>query len=136
MGAKVGPTDDEGKEVPTIPVSRFVWERQVKRLTTLDPGIKQFGVFLATYCTVKTGADIRPGITLLSEDLGLSRRQIIRKMQQLSDTGLIQQLSDGARKGRPSEGRRGEASVYRLSMPVDAATRFDARPDPDEDGPQ
>lgn len=127
------PRDVTGQPLRLMPASRFEWERQIKRATLLSPQVKQFAVFVGTYSTASTGRDVRPGLTLLADDTGLSRRQLIRKMQELQSLGLLEQLSDGSTSGRPREGRKGMASVYRLTLPVDASTRYAYRPSPGED---
>jgi hypothetical protein len=122
-----------GSPVKLLPAARFEWERQIKRMTNVPTHVKQFAVFVGTYSTATTGRDVRPGLTLLADDIGLSRRQVIRNLHELQRLGLLELLSDGSTTGRPREGRRGMASVYRLTLPIDASTRYSYRADARED---
>ena len=76
--------------------------------------MKLTGYALATYVN-GDGTNAHPGIAGLSRATGLHRAPVIRALSQLEAEGFIVAVSHGGGKGA----KRGNATVYSLSVPVD-----------------
>ena len=95
------------------PLSRFEWERLIRELE-LSAAQKVTAYAMATYVN-GDGTNAHPGVNGLMKATGLSRSSVLRALEALESDGLIAIVSRGGGKGV----RRGNASIYALSVPVD-----------------
>lgn len=95
------------------PLSRFEWERLIRELE-LSSAQKVTAYALATYVN-GDGSNAHPGISGLAKATGLHRATVIRALFQLESEGFIVAVEHGGGKGA----KRGNATVYALSVPVD-----------------
>ena len=95
------------------PLSRFEWERLIRELD-LSSAMKLTSYALATYVN-GDGSNAHPGIAGLVKATGLHRATVIRALSELESEGFIVTVSHGGGKGA----KRGNATVYALSVPVD-----------------
>ena len=98
----------------TPPLDRFEWEKLIRGLECLTMAEKCTAYALATYVNAD-GTNAHPGIEKLATATGAHRATVIRTLARLESEGLIKALSEGGGKGV----RRGNATVWELSVPVD-----------------
>jgi len=104
------------------PVSRFEWERLIRR-AVLPVRVKLVALVLSTYAD-PNGTRVRPGLESLAGDTGQSTSTVKRCVQALRDEyGLLLQVSRGG--GRSGHGK---ATEYRLVFPEDLLERVDLVP--------
>lgn len=98
------------------PVSRFAWERIVRRVVMPGP-TKLVGFVMAQYGDQR-GEQIRPGTDRLASACGMGERTCERHLAALRDMGLIERVSNGG-------GPRRLAARYRLTIPEDLLERVE-----------
>ncbi len=96
---------------PLQEVGRFEWERIIKKCDFTQMSTRLVALLLATYAS-EDGSRIYPGRERLAAVSGLSQRQVTRSLVKLEDLGLVFKVHNGS-----SIGKRGLASVYRLTSP-------------------
>ena len=106
----------------TPPLGRFEWERLIRELP-LTAAMKNTAYALATYVN-GDGTNAHPGVSALSTATGLHRATVIRALSELEVAGFIHPISRGGGK----DARRGDATVYELSVPVDNSRGKHRRP--------
>lgn len=106
-------TDD-----PDTCAGRYDWERLIRRVRLGAPA-KAVALAMATYADAD-GSRVRPGVARLAAVTELSERSVYSALKKLRALGLVDCLSRGGHRG---EGR--EASVYRLTIPVDLIDRVE-----------
>jgi hypothetical protein len=93
---------------------KTTWRKALMR-SDLIASVKMTGVAACEFADSKTGARIYPGVGLLAESVGLSRRSVIEHTQILVDAGWLKQLYQG--KGAKLVGGKRLANEYQLSFP-------------------
>jgi hypothetical protein len=88
------------------------WTRAWARVLA-GPPVKAVGFALLTWADYRTGADIRPGYSLLMHVTGIgSKTTVSNSLSQIRDWGFVWKYKEG-------NARRKEADVYRLTFPGD-----------------
>lgn len=106
-----------------VPLGRFEWEQIILRCKFAQTGVKHVGLTAATWATTTTGANVRPGIALLSATTGLSDRPVRRYLKELERFGLLHLVNSGSNFGRAGKGM---ASMYQLTAPEAFALSYEA----------
>lgn len=96
---------------PLVEIGRFEWERIIKKCAFNQMSTKLVALLLATYAS-EDGSRIYPGRERLAAGAGISTKQVSRALVKLEELGLVFKLHNGS-----SIGKRGLASVYRLTAP-------------------
>lgn len=91
------------------PVSRFDWERWIKRLR-LTPKDKYMALMVATYGNAD-GSEVRPGVDELVLAACVSKATVKRQLATLRELGLLDLVSRANRYA-------GLADVYQLTVPA------------------
>jgi len=115
---------------------RYDWERVV-RSSDLPPTTKLVALLLATH-SGKNGGNAHPGNRALAEQVRCSTKTITRHLAALVKAGLIEKTEEGRSFGRPADGEKAKASVYRLisqdtQVSPDNPGTEDTRMSPDND---
>lgn len=98
-------------------VSRFEWERVVRRLT-LKSSTKLVALTLATYAD-RDGTNAHPGVDRLACDCSLNPDVVRRHLKILREQiGLLERTVEGSKQGR-----RRLADSYDLAVPADLLQR-------------
>lgn len=95
----------------TRPMSRFDWERVVRRARALPLATKGVAYTLATYAD-DDGGGIFPGEQRLAAVCGIGERMVRKHVAALRAAGLLEHVSRANRAA-------GRADVHRLAVPVD-----------------
>ena len=95
------------------PLDRFEWERLIRELP-FPLAVKCTAYALATYMN-GDGSNAHPGIPRLIRATGSSKSTVIRSLDALECAGFIRV----AVKGGGKDVKRGIATVWELSVPVD-----------------
>jgi hypothetical protein len=101
-----------------MPMSRFEWERLIRRMVLAKP-VKLVALVLATYAD-PDGTRVRPGVDVLADVTGDSARNVRRVVTMLRDLDLLTLVSRGGGRGG-----KGRAAEYRLTVPVDLLDRVE-----------
>ena len=112
-------------EVSARRVDKFTHMNAVRDSRALDGSDKLILYTLVSHAK-QAGHDVRPGLSLLAEETGISVATLKRRVPDLIRKGYLLQLTSG--KGGNSK----HASLYHLSLPVDVAIEVTANGSPDE----
>ncbi|MGB7363326.1 MAG: helix-turn-helix domain-containing protein [Rhodococcus sp. (in: high G+C Gram-positive bacteria)] len=105
--SRVGPLD-AALDGPIESVSRFEWERVVRRVY-MPPTTKLLALTMATYADAD-GSRIRPGAERLARVMCVSEPTVKRSLAWLRAHGLVHRAKQGNRWAK-------QADEYRLTVP-------------------
>lgn len=106
-------------------MGRLEWQRVLRRVK-MTPSTKLVGFVLATYAN-NDGSSAYPSVAKLVRVTGMSKRTVLRALDDLRGFGLIER-TDRSRR------RVGLADTHRLTVPDDLLDRCELLP-PDESDP-